>query len=218
MFEYTLATDQQNRSKWTVLVSLSGQCLAFGVALLIPLIYTQGLPPVQWGTISLPPVPAPPAPERPIERTVARTNQTTQKVFTAPPSVPEKLVRIVDQPAVPMPFNGGEIGVPGSIGNETGPAKIPIEPVIGPVAAPPAPPDKPRPIERAAEPMHVSGGVQAAKILRRVVPIYPELARRARISGAVHLIGVIGKDGTIQNLRVVGGHPLLVNAAVDAVR
>ena len=66
--------------------------------------------------------------------------------------------------------------------------------------------------------MHVSGGVQAAKIYRRVVPIYPELAIRARISGTVHLIAVIGKDGTIQNLRTVSGHPLLVSAAIEAVR
>jgi protein TonB len=218
MFEYMLATDQRNQSKWTVLVSLSGQCLAFGLALLIPLIYTQGLPPVQWARISLPSASAPPAPERPIQRQVARTNQTTQKVFTAPPSIPRQIAIVVDQPAIPMPFNGGEAGVAGSIGSEAGPAKIPIDLLTGPVAPPPAPSDKPKPVERAPEPMHVSGGVQAARILRRVVPIYPELARRARISGAVHLIGVIGKDGTIQNLRVVSGHPLLVSAAIEAVR
>src|ERR1700730_19452950 len=127
MFEYALASDQQNRSKWTVLVSLTGQCFAFGVALLIPLIYTQGLPPVQWGRISLPPAPSPPAPERPVERHVVRMEQTTQKVFTAPPSVPPKIVIVVDQPAIPMPFNGGENGVAGSIGTETGPAKNPID-------------------------------------------------------------------------------------------
>jgi protein TonB len=218
MFEYALATDQRNQSKWTVLVSLSGQCLAFGVALLIPLIYTQGLPPVQWARISLPSAPAPPAPERPIERAVARANPTTQKAFSAPPSIPPKIAVIVDQPAITMPFNGGETGVAGSIGSETGPAKIPIDLLAGPVAAPPTPSDKPKPVEHAAEPMHVSGGVQAAKIFRRVVPIYPELAKRARISGAVHLIGVIGRDGTIQNLRVVSGHPLLVSAAIEAVR
>jgi protein TonB len=218
MFEYTLTTDQRNQSKWTVLVSLSGQCIAFGVALLIPLIYTQGLPPVQWARISLPSAPAPPAPERPMERQVARTNQTTQKVFTAPPSIPPKIAVIVDQAAIPIPLNGGETGVAGSIGSESGPVKIPIDLLAGPVAAPPAPSEKPKPVVRAPEPMHVSGGVQAAKILRRVVPIYPELAKRARISGPVHLIGVIGKDGTIQNLRVVSGHPLLVSAVIEAVR
>ena len=201
-----------------MLVSLSGQCLVFGVALLMPLIYTQGLPPVQWERISLPQVPAPPAPERPIERGIARTNQTTQKVFTAPLSVPRQIAVILDQPAVPMPFNGGETGVAGSIGSETGPAKIPIDLLLGPLATPPAPSDKPKPVERAAEPMHVSGGVQSAKILRRVVPIYPDLAKRARISGTVHLVGVIGKDGMIQGLRVVSGHPLLVSAAIQAVR
>ena len=125
---------------------------------------------------------------------------------------------VVDQPAIPMPLNGGETGVAGSIGSETGPAKIPIDLLPGPVAAPPVPPDKSKSVERAPEPMHVSGGVQAAKILRRVVPTYPELAKRARISGTVHLIGVIGKDGTIQNLRVVSGHPVLVSAAIEAVR
>jgi len=117
-----------------------------------------------------------------------------------------------------MPFNGGETGVAGSIGSETGATKIPIDLLAAPVAASPAPSDKPKPVERGAEPVHVSGGVQAAKVLRRVVPIYPELAKRARISGAVHLIGVIGKDGTIQDLRVVNGHPLLVRAAIEAVR
>ena len=55
-------------------------------------------------------------------------------------------------------------------------------------------------------------------LLKKVVPIYPSLARQARVSGTVQLIGVIAKDGTIQQLQVVGGHPLLVKAAVDAVR
>jgi protein TonB len=217
MFEYALASEQRNRSKWTMLVSLTGQCFVFGVALLIPLIYTQGLPAVQWGRISLPPAPSPPAPERPVERHVVRTAQTTQKVFTAPSLVPAKILILVE-PVIPMPFNSGETGVAGGIGNETEPAKMRIDLLAVPVTMPPAPSDKPKPAERAPEPIHVSGGVQAAKVLRRVVPIYPELAKRARISGAVHLIGVIGKDGTIQDLRVVDGHPLLVSAAIEAVR
>jgi len=217
MFEYTLATDRRNQSKWTMVGSLSGQCLAFGVALLIPLIYTQGLPPVQWARILMPPAPAPPAPERPVEREIVRTNPTIH-VFTAPRAIPRQIAVVVDQPAIPLPVNSGEIGVAGSFGSETGPAKIPIDLPAAPVAAFPAASDKPKPVERTSEPLHVSGGVQAAKILRRVVPIYPELARRARISGTVHLIGVIGRDGTIQNLRAASGHPLLVNAAIEAVR
>ena len=49
-------------------------------------------------------------------------------------------------------------------------------------------------------------------------PVYPPLARAARISGAVELTGVIATDGRIRELRVVSGHPLLAKAALEAVR
>ena len=57
-----------------------------------------------------------------------------------------------------------------------------------------------------------------AKLLRKVMPVYPALARSARISGVVRLVGIIGKDGTIQNLQLVSGHPLLAHAALEAVQ
>lgn len=67
-------------------------------------------------------------------------------------------------------------------------------------------------------PIRVSIGVQMAKLVKKVIPEYPPLARTARVSGVVHLLGVIAKDGTIQNLQVIGGHPLLARAALEAVR
>ncbi len=57
-----------------------------------------------------------------------------------------------------------------------------------------------------------------AKLLRKVIPEYPAPARSARISGIVRLIGTIGEDGTIRNLQLVSGHPLLARAAMEAVR
>lgn len=51
-----------------------------------------------------------------------------------------------------------------------------------------------------------------------MVPEYPPLARQARISGVVRLIGTISKDGKIENLQVVSGHPLLAHAAIEAVK
>jgi protein TonB len=60
--------------------------------------------------------------------------------------------------------------------------------------------------------------VQAAKILNQVEPVYPRLAASARISGTVRLKAVISKDGHIENLSLISGHPLLVQAAMDAVR
>jgi protein TonB len=64
----------------------------------------------------------------------------------------------------------------------------------------------------------MSAGVQMAKLVRRVVPEYPPLARAARISGVVRLIGIIARDGTIRNLQLVSGHPLLTRAAIEAVQ
>jgi TonB family protein len=84
----------------------------------------------------------------------------------------------------------------------------------------PAPPPPKPVVERpksSSEPMRVSGGVQMAKLIRKVMPVYPPLAKSARISGVVHLIGTIAKDGTIRNLQIVGGHPMLARAAVEAV-
>lgn len=58
----------------------------------------------------------------------------------------------------------------------------------------------------------------AAKILKRVVPAYPVIAKQAHISGTVRLQATLTKDGRIENLRVIDGPPLLRQAALDAVR
>ena len=60
--------------------------------------------------------------------------------------------------------------------------------------------------------------MQAAKLVNQVTPVYPPLARQARISGIVRLEAVIGRDGRIKSLHVAAGHPLLVQAALEAVR
>jgi TonB family protein len=64
----------------------------------------------------------------------------------------------------------------------------------------------------------VFGNIQAAKLVERVVPVYPPLARQARISGAVRLHAILAKDGTVKSLEVISGHPLLIQSAIDAVR
>lgn len=82
------------------------------------------------------------------------------------------------------------------------------------VARPPGEPSKPKP---PSSPIRVGGNVQEANIVHRVLPVYPSLAKQARISGVVRLEGVITRDGAIKRLRVVSGHPLLVQSALDAV-
>jgi periplasmic protein TonB len=86
------------------------------------------------------------------------------------------------------------------------------------VKTPPPTPTVPVAKAEPREPLRVGGQIQAAKILRKVIPVYPLLARQARVSGVVHLVGVIAKDGTIERLELVSGHPLLARAAMDAVR
>ena len=79
---------------------------------------------------------------------------------------------------------------------------------------PPAPPIVP-PIVRQRVP--VTSTIQAARLVSRVQPIYPPLARQSRIEGSVVLHAVINKDGEVSELHVLSGHPLLVKAALDAV-
>jgi TonB family protein len=64
----------------------------------------------------------------------------------------------------------------------------------------------------------VGGNVQAAKIVKRVQPVYPSEALKERIGGTVRLHIIVAKDGTIEQIEVISGHPLLLQAALDAVR
>jgi protein TonB len=69
----------------------------------------------------------------------------------------------------------------------------------------------------SAKPPRISV-IQLATPIHKVEPIYPPLAKQTRTSGTVELIGVLGTDGRIHELHVVSGHPLLIQAAIDAVK
>ena len=66
--------------------------------------------------------------------------------------------------------------------------------------------------------IRIGGNVAAAKLLNRVQPVYPPLARQTRISGTVRLHVVLSRDGTVKSVDVISGHPLLLQASLDAVR
>jgi TonB family protein len=78
---------------------------------------------------------------------------------------------------------------------------------------PPPPPPPP-----GVRQIRVGGNIQALKLIAQPAPVYPDMARQARIQGVVRYNAVIGRDGRIVNLTLVSGHPLLVPAATDAVR
>lgn len=88
-----------------------------------------------------------------------------------------------------------------------------------------APQDIPAEVVPAATPsvagglrLQIGGDVSAAKLLNKVPPVYPALARQQRIQGLVQLKVIIGADGAVQQLEIVSGHPTLLQAAIDAVR
>ena len=84
------------------------------------------------------------------------------------------------------------------------------------VEAPPPPPP-PRPPNNAVTRIRVGGGVQQENLIHKIDPVYPPLAYQARIQGTVRFTAIIGRDGRIENLQLVSGHPLLVEAAREAV-
>ncbi len=65
---------------------------------------------------------------------------------------------------------------------------------------------------------YVPPGIQSQRLLRQDRPRYPELAKQARIAGTVRLLALIDETGTVEQLKLIDGHPLLVEAAIDAVR
>jgi TonB family protein len=70
----------------------------------------------------------------------------------------------------------------------------------------------------AADRIRVGGNVQASKLVKRVPPVYPPLAKQARIQGTVRFQVAIGKDGSVLHVQVISGHPLLIPAAQEAVK
>ncbi len=86
------------------------------------------------------------------------------------------------------------------------------------VNSPPPPTPPPSGSNGQAVRIKVGEGMQEQKLVNRVPPAYPPLASQARIQGTVRLSVVILKDGTVGNITVIGGHPLLMQAALDAVK
>jgi protein TonB len=218
MFEQSLLLDHAAGKKTGALAeSLTVQTLAVGVMIAIPLLYSDRLPAIpRFISLSLPaPPPPPPTPVETTATTRSSRPSMSQAHVYRPPTriIPLSEMATISMDEAPPVFSNANVGVPGG----TGPATALMEQIFKPI-----PQAQPKPkIEAAAAqsgPIRVSSGVQEAKILKRVIPVYPPLAKQARVSGTVRLIGVIAKDGTMQQLQLVSGHPLLVDAALSAVR
>jgi protein TonB len=225
MFEQTFVegVGKTNRT-WTLLISFIGQILLIGVAVLIPLIYFEALPQSQLTALFVAPPPPPPPPPPPaavpIKVVKVIPRQFDAGRLMAPKSVPKDIAIIKEEEMPPPSTVAGVVGgVPGGVPGGT--AGGVIGGIIGSVptaAPPPPPPPVKQEVKAVLQRIRVGGNVQQAKLVRQPKPVYPPLAKQARISGVVRLNAIISKDGTIQNLQVISGHPLLVPSALEAVK
>ena len=189
------------------------QALLMASLILYPLIKMEALPRGQLMTFLVappPPPPPPPPPAKVIQVKRIQRKVTAEDLMRVPTKIPDKIIQIVEDIA-PAPTAGVVGGVPG--GMPGGTAGGVIGGIISAMAAPPPPP-KPKAPKR----IRLGGQVQAAKLISKPDPVYPPLAKMARIQGSVRLEAVISRGGAIKDLKVIRGHPLLVKAALDAVQ
>lgn len=218
MFEQAMLSQQgQSNRGWSVLLSFGMQAALVSSAVLLSMWYTDTLPNVRFSSVPLPPPPlAPPVTE------VVPQAQSRAATSTLTPSVPTPRIALIPNPAAPLTAVQESLDAPPDVAS-TSPAASTVGVPGGSgsvdlVRTPPPPPPPTQPVEKPRGPIRVSSGTQAAKLIKQVMPVYPPIAKSARISGTVHLMGTISKDGSIRNLQVVDGPPLLVKAALEAVR
>jgi len=199
---------------WTSLVSFLIQIGIICIMVLIPLIFTEALPKQQLMTFLVAPPPPPPPPP-PAAAPVHVVHQVQTDIVNGqlrtPTKIPQKVQMIKEDEAPPpaMASTGVVGGVPGGVpGGSMGG-------VIGSVLS-----STPVAIPKIATPqrVRVSSGVSTGLLVRKVPPAYPPLARQARIQGVVILQAQISKEGNIENLQLISGHPMLAPAAIEAVK
>ncbi|HZQ53412.1 MAG TPA: energy transducer TonB [Bryobacteraceae bacterium] len=210
MFDQTFVDHAQTtKEPFALAASVLLESFAVGLLILIPLIYTQALPSAQLKSL----LTAPPPPPAPTPKPVGMKQQHvvaahTFSMLTAPTVIPKQInPEIRTEPDIAIP--GGTSQASGTVYSVVPGVLFPI-----PTAPPPAPPAKPK---ASSKPIRVGVGVAEANLIHKVLPVYPALAKSARVQGTVEFTAIISKEGTIENLRLVHGHPLLVQAAREAV-
>jgi protein TonB len=197
------------------LLSALGHGFLVALIILLPLCYTHAidLPQLEKTFLVAPPPPPPAAAH--IIHSHPKSFFPQGKLF-APKFIPKQIAQIKEQapPAEPS-FPGLTGGVPGGIpGGQLGGV---LGGILGGTRQIVSPPPPPKP-QAHFGPYHVGGNVQAPRLIHQVQPLYPILAKEARIQGNVQIDSVVDEHGNVTQMRVVSGHPLLVRAAFDAVQ
>jgi protein TonB len=138
---------------------------------------------------------------------VHHTSEVVNGQLSTPSKIPKTITKIVEEetPASSGGVTGGVVGgVPGGT----------VGGVLGGIVSSAAPP----PSVAKPEKIRVSSGVVEGLLLHKVEPAYPQMAKIAHIQGDVLLQAIISKTGRIENLRAISGHPILQQAALEAVK
>jgi protein TonB len=173
-----------------------------------PLLHPEALPRQMMATLMVAPSPPPaPPPAAPAPKAHVKSELLSTEL-QAPSRIPRE-TRQVNEAAIPdsvfgvADAAGLDSGIPGGIGNVIDSVGTGRPAVVKP---------------RAPISLKVSSGVMAGNLLAKTLPHYPAIPKSAGIQGTVVLQATISKSGSIQNLRVISGHPMLQQAALDAVR
>jgi periplasmic protein TonB len=193
------------------------QVLLLAVLLVVPLYFSEALDTHQLSpTLLAPPPPAAPPPPPAASRSITPKRKALSVAgrLVVPRVVPHQVARLSEEPdgsdlvAATVPGDGVPGGIPG--GQPGG--------VIGGVLSGAAPPP-PAPVSSAPKvPIRVGGQVKRPRLISGPSPVYPVLARQAKISGDVLIEAVIDTQGNVVEMRTVSGHPLLAFAAMEALR
>jgi len=173
-----------------------------------PLLHPEALPKQMMATLMVAPSPPPaPPPAAPAPKVQTKSEMLSRKL-EAPSRIPKETSQ-VNEAAIPESIlavadvEALSSRIPGGIGNIIDSVGTGRTAVVKP----------PAPIS-----LKVSSGMMAGNLLVKTLPQYPAIPKAAHIQGTVVLQATISKSGSIQNLRVISGPPLLHQAAMDAVR
>jgi periplasmic protein TonB len=227
MFETaTLSGGPAGKRVWTTCVGMTGEIAFVASVLVASMVWPQALPKAQLTTwLTTPGAPLAPAPSH---ETAVQPREAVRRAFQfrdtqlyAYRSMPAHPVTI-DEPPETGPQIGSVVGaLPGGFRN--GPlggilGDVIRQAAVAPVPAPVVARADPKPVEKPVERIRLGGLVLMGRLVQRIEPVYPRIAIQMRISGDVQLEAVVGADGRVRDLQVKSGHPLLVRAAVEAVR
>ena len=212
------------RKKADWLISFAVHAAIVAALIVVPMFFTQALDMTRSEITYLAPPPTPYAPPPPPAAAASITPATPRPVIrpstlTMPIAIPRNVEVLHDAASESADLDAATAGVPGGVvGGVPGGVLGGVLGAMGTAAPPPPSPPPPPAAVASNGPLHIGGNVRSPRAISTPQPRYPMLALQARIEGDVEIDAVIDKDGNVVQEKVMSGPPLLVSAAMDAVK